>query len=117
MEMEEDSIFTIKRFSQWLQARIFTPQGLFWPPSLTKIARIEICMYRANRGNQTDENDVIAKFNYYNVLPTNIPSTSLDHSKTDALTYQFGFIAEYYEVEYMNNQKYARDYVAKTEVK
>lgn len=109
IEMEEDADMTIKKFSQYLQARIFDVTGMMWPPRLTAIDNIKIIVLKpvsTNRGGNGDysvsEEDKIAEFSFSHVFPTTIPSTNLIYNSNEAISYTFGFRAHHYDVKYYN---------------
>ena len=96
LELEEDSTGSIKRFIQYLQARIVHKSGIFWPIDFTNLPYIQIDIL-------TDDGETVQtthKFKECFIL--NASEATFSYNEASAIGYSLTFNANYYETENFN---------------
>ena len=93
LELEEDSSGSIKRFIQYLQARIVHKSGIFWPIDFTNLPYIQIDIL------EEDGLTVQTSHKFHECFLLNASEATFSYNEATAIGYSLTFNANYQTTE------------------
>lgn len=103
IDLEEDESGTIKRFINYLQARIVHRSGIFWPINFAEIPYVELNVL--NQTTKGDEDDIIIKYRFNGITLLQATEATYTYSDNQPMSYSLTFNCNNYDFEFYKKRK------------